>query len=616
MDMDLPHCPYHSNTIWSSKSSKSSNGCWTCRLRRKKCNEEHPVCEACAALYITCYYSRDRPEWMDGGLKQEEMAERVKREVKEKAYSRRGGERAINISGDRLSFTEAATGEPKILPQKPPMDLAPPIFDPPRAISDAHNDQIKPCPEASTPSLQRETDCTLTSKKLQKGIAFGRSDTILLMFYLEHLFPFLFPFYHPSLLQGGRAWILEMMISSPVVQQITLCQSSYFFSLAQGAANQDMVWEKVLTQTRDAFEVLRRSLQVIYNSNIKEHLHGAVRIMASIIQMQRFEIAVLSFNNCQAHLNAALTLFQQLLDSTGVTEQVGPSSSFNTVRSCLGLLSSVSPTQYAQIPSAEQAAFRFSSTLLILDDIIASTMLQEQPTLYEYHRNLLGAIDGTEPPINLEVAVGCQNWALLEIGEIAVLDAWKQRCKRAGNLNVIELVHRATAIKNSLEAHLTRLETDPVVAPKKGSSLLDIFTADYGQQSKSPVSQTSLVTRVWAHAALVYLFVVVSGWQPASVDVRYHVGQIIELLTHQISPSALLRTMVWPFCVAGCLAETAQEAHLRGMVEELQPPNVFGTMHKALEIMENVWRNRNAGDATNRDLATCFRSQGDLVLLV
>jgi hypothetical protein len=98
--------------------------------------------------------------------------------------------------------------------------------------------------------------------------------------------------------------------------------------------------------------------------------------------------------------------------------------------------------------------------------------------------------------------------------------------------------------------------------------------------------------------------------------VCYHVGRIVELLTRQISPPALLRTMVWPFCVAGCLAEPAQEAHLRGMVEALQPPSVFGTVRKALEIMENVWRNRDAGDAASRDLATCFRSQGDLVLLV
>jgi hypothetical protein len=561
---------------------------------------------------------------MDGGARQEEMAERLKREVKEKAHRRRSrGERAV-VS----SVAESSTAESTVLlPQQLPRDLATPTGDLLKATPDTHHDGMEmgmgtePCPEASarTTWLQRGTDCPLASKDARGSIAFGRCDAILLMFYLEHVLPFLFPFYRPSPLQGGRAWVLEMMMSSPVVRNVTLCQSSYFFSLARGAANRDGVWEAVLAQTRDAFGMLRQALQLINGSSaaIAEHPHGAVRIMASIMQVQRFEIAALSFNNCQAHLSAALALFRQLLDTSGAVETAGPSSSFNAVMSRLGPSPCILPTQGVQVLSAEQAAFRFSSTLLIFDDIIASTALQEQPRLYEYHRSLLGNnIDDTEPPINLEAVVGCQNWVLLQIGEITMLDVWKQRCKRAGNLDVMELVHRATAIKDSLETHLTRLETDPVIIPKEANSLLDVLTADHWQQSTTPASQSSLVTRVWAHAARVYLFVVVSGWQPANVDVRYHVSRIVELLTRQISPPALLRTMVWPFCVAGCLAEPAQEAHLRRMVEALQPPSIFSTVRKALEIMEDVWRNRDAGDTTNRDLATCFRSQGDLVLLV
>ena len=131
-----------------------------------------------------------------------------------------------------------------------------------------------------------------------------------------------------------------------------------------------------------------------------------------------------------------------------------------------------------------------------------------------------------------------------------------------------------------------------------------------------PAIQSSLVTRVWNHAALLYLHLVVSGWQPASNDVRHHVSQIIDLITNQISPPALLRTMVWPFCIAGCLAEPTHEAHLRETVATLQPPSIFGTLRKALEIMEEVWHNRDTVDTEYRDFATCFRSQGHLVLLV
>ncbi|XXG98318.1 hypothetical protein Hte_004641 [Hypoxylon texense] len=511
------------------------------------------------------------------------MAERLKREVKETAHLRRG-ERAVH---DRVS------------PPKPRDPTTP-----------NENDRMEP------PRPQRGADCTLISKDARESISFGRSDTVLLMFYLEHVLPFLFPFYRPSALQGGRAWVLEMMIGSPVVRQATLCQSSYFFALAQGLANCDVLWETVLTQTRSAFGVLRHALQVIDGSGVAEHIHGAVRIIASIMQVQRFEIAISSFNNCQAHLNAALALFIQLLEIPGVVELGESVSRFNTIIGLLGPTAWVLPSHCIQVPSAEQAAFRFTSTLLILDDIIASTVLQKQPRLYEHHRSLLGNIDNTEPPVNLEAAMGCQNWALLQIGEISTLDAWKQQCKRDGSLDVMELVRRASAIKDLLVARLTQLETEPAAVREKNTRTLDAFMADFTQQSETLANLSPVVTRIWAHAALVYLFVVVSGWQPASSDVRYHVGQIIELLTHRISPPALLRTMVWPFCVAGCLAEPAQEDHLREMVETLKPPSVFGTVRKALEIMENVWRKRDSEDIASRDLATCFRSQGDLVLLV
>ncbi|KAK4937993.1 hypothetical protein LTR10_021482 [Elasticomyces elasticus] len=610
MDIDLP-------SGLRGNSVRSSNGCWTCKLRRKKCDEKHNVCGICASLEITCYYDQDKPEWMDGGARQEEMAARLKREVKEGA--RRRGERPVPPSGDRISFAEATIGEWEVLARHHPrvLSTSTSMADRPRGAADAHTDVMESRHEASAIPPQRGPDCTLTRMGARESMAIGRSDTVLLMFYMEDLLPFTFPFYCPSLLEGGKSWILDMLISSPVVRQAALCQSSYFFSLARGTADREGAWDTVLKQTRDAFEVLRQSLQVIGNSSITEHLHGAVRILASIMQVQRFEIAILSFNNCRAHLNAALALFKQLLDSAGSDQEADPQSSFNAILARLGPLSWSLPAQCAEIPSAEQTAFRFSSTLLIFDDIIASMLLRQPPSLHKYHQSLLGSsVNGPENPINLEAVVGIQNWVLLQIGEIVVLDAWKQQCQSTGTLDVMELVQRATIIKNSLEGHLTRLETSSIVTSKEASSLLNVFTADYCQQSKARTSQIHVVTRVWAHAALLYLFVVVSGWQPASADVRYHVDRMLELLAHQISTPALLRTMVWPFCIAGCLAEPAQELYFRDLVEALQPPSIFGTVRKALEIMENVWRNRSASDAASCGIAACFKSQGELVLLV
>jgi C6 transcription factor Pro1 len=575
--MEVTVSTHHPSTM------RSSNGCWTSKLRRKKCDEHQPVCDTCTALHITCHYGHDKPEWMDGGTRQEDMVATLKHEVRANAHLRRI-ELPVNTAGNCVSNVQYENMESNAEPLRMVANCGP--------------------------------DSTSTCNDPRHRSPFKRSDTVLLMFYLEQVLPFVFPFYRPSPLQGGKSWILEMMISSPVVRQAVLCQSSYFFSIAQGTPNHDVLWETVLLQSRDTFEVLGQAIRVLHSSDITEHWPGAVRILASITQVQRFEIAILSFENCQAHLNAAVSLFKQLLESTGFVATLGVKSSFDTIIGHLGSSSRILPTQDIEIPSAEQAAFQFSSALLILDDIISSTVFQEEPRLYKYHRGLLSTSDSTDPPINLEAVTGGQNWVFLQIGEIAVLDAWKQQCKRAGNLDVMELVRRATDIKDSLVAHLTFVESDSATVPEKGSIPSDVFMTDGCGYSKTLASQSSLVTQVWAYAALLYLSVVVSGWQSANLDVQGHVTRIIDLLMNQTSPLALVRTMVWPFCVAGCLAEPAQEASFLRVVEKLQPPSAFRTVRKALELMENVWRNRFADDAANRDLASCFRSQYDLVLLV
>jgi len=183
---------------------------------------------------------------------------------------------------------------------------------------------------------------------------------------------------------------------------------------------------------------------------------------------------------------------------------------------------------------------------------------------------------------------------------------------------MMELVRRATIIQEALEKYLAVLANHPAPTTDEDLNLLDIFRSDYWQRSRttSPSNQSNLVTRIWAHAAQIYLFVVVSGWQPASREVGYHVSRILELLETEISPPAMLRTVAWPFCVAGCLAMPHQEKQFRGMVNALNPPSVFGTLRKALDIMEEVWLNRSAGDSMSRDISYCFKSIGDLVLLV
>ena len=164
------------------------------------------------------------------------------------------------------------------------------------------------------------------------------------------------------------------------------------------------MWEALLEQTRDAFNMLRKSIQIIESYNKNEQILGSVRAMAAVMQLQRFEIAITCFDNCQAHLNAALTLFRKVVDVVGAADLASSSTTFQTILSLLGPPAWILPAQQAEVSSSEQAAFRFLTGLLLFDDIIARTALQERPQLYDYHHNLLCKSDGIDsvPPINLK----------------------------------------------------------------------------------------------------------------------------------------------------------------------------------------------------------------------
>ncbi|CAH0045681.1 unnamed protein product [Clonostachys solani] len=569
-----------------SRTARISHGCWTCRLRRKKCDEQHPVCDICAALCITCHYDDKKPEWMDGGAKQEEMMENLKREVKQKAPYRRV-ERP-HVSGEKVfntGFGEWSTGPQNMMPEQ--------------TQNGTYNGTD------SHVSLSQGTGCG----HLDRSSLLDRSDSILTTFYLQSVLPFLFPFYRPPIARGGTAWILELMIRSPVVRQATLCQGCFFFCLAQGTDSREVICDTVFSQVREAFQSLERAIQAMNGSDIVENPHGTVQIMVSIVQMLHFEVAALTFENCGAHLNAALALFCQLFVRPCNVEPVGLRANFNTFMGRLGPSSYIPPAEHILIPSAEQDAFYFSTALLLFDDIIASTTLQKRPRLYQYHHSLLESTEGRVPVINLDEVMGCQNTTILQIGEIAVLDEWKKERQNAGKLDMIELTSRATRIKNILEGQIVRLDGEPTEGCKPGGNLLDLLAPNYGASSSR-----RLVTLVWTHATLLYLLVVVSGWQPVSDEVQHHVSQIMDLLANKQTPHTLLRPMVWPFCIAGCLAQPAQRAEIRRIVGALQPSIVFSTVRKALEVMENVWHSKD--EDVYLDFSACFKAQGDMVLLV
>lgn len=624
-----------------STKTRSAGGCWTCRVRRKKCDEARPLCNGCAALEIDCLYSDDKPEWMDGAEKQKQRAEWLKREVKRKAADRRERRYLHAIEVRLESLDPSLADESDSAATRDSGGITPPLVDSVPASS--YGGPRDSTPRSESIGLQTDTSGTSVSVPYPneptagldphgldlEGLVAQDRDAHLTMMYMDYVFPFMFPFYRPSVLDVGRGWLLALLTKNKALFHSALGLAGYFYSVILGCVTgtspqcQAHSLEALHSQQGLALQWLQHEMHEIVTRGVKGHLAEASRVMASIIQLLTCEVAISKPGNWTLHLGAAAELFDEIMKQHGVSEGC---TCFMLVLLQLG------SRPFTWTPKnhpwgLNQAILRFFTAQLVFIDTLASTALQQPPRLQHWHHHLLSDVDEetrkkipesekeqTTPHINLEEFVGVQNWAALAISEISALDSWKKEMKRTGSLSVTQLVARGQVIQHQISASLQML-SEPDTKQTYSHSVLQYSTD--GVPLARAMHGTDLNTRIWAHGALIYLSVVLSGWQPASYEIRNSVAQTIELLTRLPNPDCL-RTVVWPLVVSGCLAAPDQEQTFRDMVAAMGPLQLFGTIRDGLAIMEHVWTRRGEIEENpdQWDLAACFNCLGRPALLM
>ncbi|KAK5651511.1 hypothetical protein OQA88_11965 [Cercophora sp. LCS_1] len=628
-----------------ASKSRSSDGCWTCRLRRKKCDEVRPVCGACGSLEIDCLYGDQKPEWMDGGDKQKEKAEWFKLEIKRKGGQRR--ERKY------LQSLEQSLGSLDVVDHhddSDPGSSSNPQFTPPESSASPESSATRPNGGArSEPSVPPEdhsphsllsvlTSSSSSSSSSDNPMDINERELNMITLYLDYVFPFLFPFYRPRLLDSGRGWLLVLFSRNKALLHTALSLASYFFNVVMNHTNdpacgaspcQTHNWDELQRQQNIALTELQTEMQRIVARGVRGYLAETNRVMASIIQLLTFEIAVANTGNWTMHLDAAAELFTLIM-----TTSADPN---NNGQICFtSLLIQLGTRPFCYTPkshpwSAEQASLRFSTAFLLCFDALAATSLETVPRLQQYHAHLLAEPDHQTrqllpdsekeyvlPHINLREFTGIHNWVFIAVGEIASLDAWKKEQKRNGSFSVAQLLARATAIECNLRVNMATLDMMPDTEPTGPQlPLLEALSHMGGLSSPRIAEVTTTTTKIWAQAVLTYLHVVVSGWQPASQEIRSSVAATITMLLGLASPGCL-RPLVWPMTITGCMAAPEEEQTFRDLVASMGPLTTLGAMAKALAIMEHVWAHRAEIEANydKWDYASCFKSLGTVSLLV
>lgn len=652
---------------------RSSAGCWTCRLRRKKCDERRPVCDACAALEITCHSGGEKPEWMDGGARQKDMADKVKAQVKKQASQRRdrkymemleSGTRNVLISRDddnnddvrdqsnaptaRASTADGSDRAKSREPVNPGLRVAPAADAGHHHQSYASHSDTEPSSHLSSNGSDPTPPSSNTSGASPPGSELpwttrvpwaGRPcadydddgpnvDVHFVMIYLDYIFPYLFPFYRPPILSGGRGWILDVIQRNKPVYYTVNSIASYFFGLLLANGKEvhkectETTVRKLQTQLEMGLHELQKDMRRLTDRRYPSDTREQLNVMQAIIQMAVFEVATCNGDSWKVHLDAAIALFFQIVPK--------PSQWTETLN---GLYTArwPPPSMGVNRPwSTNQAALRFFTASLINMDVMSSIALERPPRLRAYQDDIIPSCLPTECRPDAQTAglifmdefVGLHNWIIQIIGDVATLDAWKKENIKAGTLETCELVSRgqllADALRGSLQTLETKTQEEKIPRPSALASIVEDPLTELRPTSNYNISEldpaVGMHNKIWLHGVLLYLYTVVFGWQPDQDDIKRSVSTLTELFGG-LEKASYLRAMVFPFCVAGCLAPREDEVRYRCIVNRMGPLKVFGSVREAAEIMEKVWEHRGCLDET-WDVAKCLQILGHRTLLL
>lgn len=343
---------------------RSNHGCWTCRLRKKACSfdgrranpgSQRPDCEVCRRLEITCYNGDEKPEWMSTEPQRKAMMQKITAEIKDKASRRRDrkylemlevGTSRVNLNGDEKRRTAPAEAN---------------------LSGNSDTEQSSGHDIGSTPASSNTSDSSPQSASTFPPVLSQApaphdspdpSSVHLIMIYLDYIFPYLFPYYRPPILAGGRGWILELMQgSSKSIYHTAVSLASYFSSilLSGGGSQHAPCTEAMVSQLQKQLQMglseLQKEMTAVNAAGSRVAPSDRLLVMTSILTMVIFEVATSCGENWKIHLDAAIAIFCQIAPE--------PSKWAATLDS---LKHSEGPEMPADLQapwSTHQAAFRF-----------------------------------------------------------------------------------------------------------------------------------------------------------------------------------------------------------------------------------------------------------------
>ncbi|RDW81236.1 Zn(II)2Cys6 transcription factor [Aspergillus mulundensis] len=578
----------------ATKSHKRSrSGCFTCRLRRKKCDEKHPSCGACSNLCVKCEYKR--PIWWGNAEQRKMHKERIKNKIKQTKMNERNGSLAIDPAAHARSLAANS-------PTSPEFEYGRPFPEP---SYDMFASQF-PTPAMSQTIYAQQYPYEVDVKTERQTFV---NDVQLRHDSISSTFSSFAPpqLNAPLPTFPGDEWFHDEYFRAPALPGIdpALCDQTAFpetYDMLQNIPVSDhdrpLLEHFIHNVLRVSFPVLEahqrghlRAQAVLQTLETNKcYLHCCLSVAAihlkttegitgeqidHDIMRNRFE-AISQL--CQALGDD--TEHQEILDATLAMiffhSSVGPADDYlpdipwldhfqaaaNLVQR-LGLTADA-PNPYVLPP--------FSMTLTAWIDILGSTMYRRTPEFaHTYRSKHLGGVS-----LGLRELMGCEDRVMYLISEIACLDA----LKADGRVDEMQVCSHVSALGQQLE--FTE-PADPIMESP--------FSATTGLLR--PEILTKNMTAVFRIAARIYLCSLVPGFeanQPSNINLVQALANTLQYIPS--GQDGFDRSLVWPLFIAGvystpgCQFRTVLMERAAALAEHADLGS-FGRMYR---VLQEVWR--------------------------
>ncbi|GIK06873.1 hypothetical protein Aspvir_002525 [Aspergillus viridinutans] len=578
----------------SKSYRRSRSGCYTCRVRRKKCDETRPSCQACTKLGLKCDYKP--PLWWISVDQRRVQKERIKDRIRQTKTMEKHGSLQEYMERIRELSQKPATvaveydfNRPLWVEQYNPLttSLMTPVvpyeFDirtnhetflnnapltnnaslsafgslipqqPYSTIPELPSEVCFPSYATRTPNYSPVSPAGLVfpdrplSSYLQTTVPLDDNDRSLLNHFLDNVLRLVFPIveaHQQTFLVRARE-ILNYLQNNRSYLHCCLSVSAIHLKTSRGLT--DEMDHDIMRHRYEAISQLCRAL-----SDGPSHEHVLDATLAMI------------FYHC----------------SVGEPDDYLPDIPWNTHFKAVSNL----------VNKPTSAPTQFSVSIITWIDILGATMMGQTPHFAHTYRtkHLSGIASG------LQQVMGCDDRIMYLISEIACLESLKIE----GRVDDMAVCQHVSALSAQLDW------TEPA------ERTLDVPYSPSGVVQ--PDQLTKVVTALFRTAARIYLYSLMPGfglYDPNNIILVAAVGEILQCL-----PAGALgfdRSLVWPLFIAGAhsVPYSGFRKILTDRIAALGYLGNFGSIGRMYRVLQELWKLSN-DPLTSPSASTGSRNSG------